>query len=104
MRKIVLCPILSTLLLSACAASVRTRLTDVSRIVMRDADDFVLIVRDPATGALRPHKFRAEHVTIMPDAPSDGAAWAEHVDRPGDWPGEGDSLVLHVHSIDDIGR
>lgn len=101
MRQIAHCIVLSVSL-SACAGTSRMRVTDVARVIMQDADAFILVVADPVTGELRPRKFFAERVTIVPDVPRGAAAWAEYVDRPGDFRGEGDTLVIHVHSLSDI--
>ena len=29
-------------------------------------------------------------------------SWVEFIDHPGDWPGQGDVLVIHVRSLDNI--
>ena len=102
MHKVALCSVLSALILSGCAGTSRTRITGIARVVMRDADAFVLVVADPATGELYPRKFFAEHVTIVPDVPFGASAWAEYVDRPGEMRGEGDTLILHVRSLTDV--
>lgn len=88
--------------LSACGRAAMTRFSPVEAVVMRDADHFVLLVRDPGTGEVRPRRVFAEEVVIVADVPPGGELWAEHVDRPGELRGEGDTLILHVRSLADI--
>ncbi|MFA5854565.1 MAG: hypothetical protein WC866_05825 [Patescibacteria group bacterium] len=98
MRKFALC----ALCVFGCAGTTRSVISPIDRIVMKDADAFVLMVRDPATGTLSPKRVYADEVEIVFDAPVDGSVWAEHVDTPGELRGEGDRLILHVRSLRDI--
>lgn len=71
---------------------------------MRNAGDLVLVVTDGPAGGFRPRAFRAERVTVVAGAPAGGAALADDLDAHGDWPGEGDALVIRLRSLDDVER
>ena len=97
MKKIVLC----TFLCFGCVHPTETRITSVHSARMQDAHAFILMVND-GTGALRPRKIFAEEVLIILDVPDGAPIWAEVIDAPGEFRGEGDRLILHVRSLDDI--
>lgn len=98
MRKFALC----ALCVFGCAGTTRSVISPIDRIVMKDADAFVLMVRDPATGTLSPKRVYADEVEIVFDASVDGSVWAEHFDAPGELRGEGDRLIIHVHHVGEI--
>lgn len=99
MKKIVLC----SFLCFGCVRPTETRITNVRSVHMLDADAFILMV-DDGSGGLRPQKIFAEDVLIIPDVPDGSAIWVEYVDALGELHGEGDRLILHVRSMEDVER
>ncbi|WKZ28558.1 MAG: hypothetical protein QY323_03380 [Patescibacteria group bacterium] len=97
MKKIILC----SFLYFGCVRPTETRITNVRSVRMLDAGAFILMI-DDGSGALHPRKIFAEEVLIVPDVPGSSPIWAEVVDAPGEYRGEGDRLILHVRSMEDI--
>jgi hypothetical protein len=98
MRKFVLC----ALGVLGCAGTTRSVIKPVDRIILQDADACVFLVRDPASGTITPLKRYAERVRIVFDVLPGDASWVEYIDAPGEFRGEGDRLILHVRSMEDI--
>lgn len=91
------------LALSACMPTRRTTFSRICSVHMQAANAFILLL-DDGSGALVPRAVYADDVKIVPDVPVGASLWAEHLDEPGEFRGEGDRLILHVRSLDDVAR
>lgn len=93
--------VLFAFILCGCARPEASRIANVRSVIMRDADAYILMVSDGA-GNMVPRKVFAEWVRIAIDVPQGHPIWAEYIDAPGELRGEGDRLILHVRSMEDI--
>lgn len=93
--------LLAGIALSACVQARQVDFMRVQSVKMEGSDAFVILVEE-GSRTFRLWTLRAAITIIKVDVPAIGWIWVEYTGIPGEWPEKGDTLTIHVRTLQDV--